>query len=134
MEGKMKKRFFIYIIVSHFIVIFSLLFPIHRLKTGINESISFINFFEYLSQNQSGIVKVLFVILILAELLGIANGIYGIVKLNHFSIRNAFTLGFSSAILAAMLLSSGSYIFFLVCATSFLVISYFSLRLLKMEK
>lgn len=130
----MKKRFFAYIIASHLVVIASLLFPIHRLKTGINESISFINFFEYLSQNQSGIVKVLFVILILAELLGIANGIYGIVKLNHFSIRNAFTLGFSSAILAAMLLSSGSYIFFLVCATSFLLISYFSLRLLKMEK
>lgn len=130
----MKKRFFAYIISSHLAVLISLLFPIHRLKTGIKESISFINFFEYLDQNQSMIVNVLFIILILAEALGIANGIYGIVKKNHFSIRNAFTLGFSSAILAAMLLSSGSYIFFLICAASFLVISYFSLRLLKTEK
>ncbi len=130
----MRKRFFIYIIVAHLLVLVSLFLPIHRIKTGVNESISFIDFFEYFDNNQSMIINVLLIVLLIAELLGIANAIYGILKGRHFVIRNAFALGFASAILAAILLSAGSYMFFFVCAVSFILISYFSLRLMKMEK
>ena len=131
----MQKRFFIYIIISHLLVPFSLILPIHRLKIGTSESMSFINIFEYLKHNRNLYINIFLLIFIFCELLGIVNSFFGVFgKITHISIRNSFALGFSSAILAAIFLSNGSYIFFLVCAFSFLTISYFSLRLLKMEK
>ena len=130
----MKKRFFVYVAISHFVVLLSLILPIHRLKIGVNESVAFINFFDYIYHSQSVLIKIVLISLIVAESLGAINAILGIFKKSYALVRNAFTLGFSSAILAAILLSSGSYIFFLVCAASFLAISYFSLRLMKSEK
>ena len=130
----MKKRFFIYIIVSHLLVPIGLILPIHRLKTSPSESVFFINVVDHL-EHSSIYFKVLLAIFMAFTLLGIANAIYGIVKKGtHSSIRNAFALGFASAIIGAMYLSTSSYICFLVCAASFLLISYFSIRLMKSEK
>ena len=131
----MKKRFFIYIIIAHLLVPVFLVLPIHRLRVGLGKSLSFISIFDYIEHAQNTLITILLVVFIFAEFLGIANAIYGILtKGNHASTINSFALGFSSAILGAMFLSSGSYMFFLVCAFSFLVISYFSIRLMKMEK
>lgn len=134
-EIEMKKRFFIYIIIAHLLVPIFLILPIHRLRVGIGESISFISIFEYIENANNHLITAMLIVFIVIEFLGIANAIYGIkTDGNHLSTRNSFALGFSSAILGAMFLSFGSYIFFLVCAISFLVISYFSIRLMKMEK
>jgi len=130
----MRRRFFVYIILAHLLVPIALVLPIHRIEAGAAESISFINIFEYLEITDSVYVTIFIAVFVFGELLGIANAIVGIcVSKKHAYIRNAFALGFCSAILAAIFIGFGSYIFFIVCAGSFFVISYFALRLMKSE-
>lgn len=130
----MRRRFFVYIILAHLLVPIGLLLPIHRVEAGTVQSDDFINIFEYLDYTNSVYITVLIALFVLGELLGVVNSVYGIYTSNkHIAIRNSFAYGFCSAILAAIFLGFGSYIFFVVCAASFLIISYFSLRLMKAE-
>ena len=127
----MSKKYFLLILVSHAIVPISLLFPVLQISQGLEH----INIFEYISQNQYFYVKISLVTFIIAELCGLANAIYGLSKkdLHHKNIQMSFLLGFSSAILGAMLIGAGSYMFSFICAISFVVISYSAIKLMKKE-
>lgn len=134
----MHKKPFIIILLSHLIVPLSLLFPVFKVGNKLtNTSVDkdFVNIIGYVQINVYGYITVVLVIFMIMEILGIVNSINGIrhKELKHAPIRNSFYLGFSSAVLGATFISVGSYVFFAVCAASFLVISYFSIKLMKME-
>lgn len=131
----MNKKYFGLILASHAIVPLSLLFPVLQISEEI-ESSGYFNVFEYIKLNRYTYVTVLLVIFVIVELCGLGNAIYGITlkELNRRNIGSSFLLGFSSAILGAMFLSAGSYLFFIICAISFIVISYSSIKLMKLEQ
>lgn len=130
----MGKKFFLVILIFHALVPLSLLFPVLQISEAI-ESSGYYNVFDYIRLNSYTYVTVLLVIFVIVELCGLGNAIYGLTlkKLNSKNIGFSFLLGFSSAILGAMFLSSGSYLFFIICAVSFIVISYSSIKLMKLE-
>jgi len=125
--------------LSHLIVPASLLFPVLRISSeafieGALEG--YVNIFKFITINQYLYVTILLVVFVLVELLGVANSIYGLTlkEMSHRNIGLAFLFGFSSAVLGAMFISSGSYVFFTLCAVSFILISYASVKLMKFEK
>ena len=99
------------------------------------DSLSLYNVFTFIANNQYTYVTILLITFLIVELCGLANAIYGlsIKELNHKNIQVSFLLGFSSAILGAMFISAGSYLFFIICAISFIAISYSAIKLMKKE-
>ena len=67
---------------------------------------------------------------------GVINAVYGLAKneLKHRTVQLSFLMSFSSAILGAMFISASSYIFFVICALSFVMIAYSSIKLMKLEQ
>ncbi len=130
----MGKKFSVIILIFHLIVPLSLLFPVLQ-TSETSKSTELFNIFQYINQNQYFYISVLLVAFLLIELLGVANAIYYIsVKTpDRRSVGISFLFGFSSAILGAMFISAGSYLFFSLCALSFIVISYCSIKLMKLE-
>lgn len=127
----MSKKYFLAILISHAIVPISLLFPVLQISQGVEH----INIFEFISQNQYLYVTILLITFLTVELFGFGNAIYGLTRreLNHKNIQMSFLLGFSSAILGAMFISVGSHLFSVICAISFVVISYSAIKLMKKE-
>ncbi len=131
----MSKKYFLVILIFHALVPISLLFPVLQISQ-VQESFSFFNVFEFIRQNQYTYVTILLITFILVDLCGLGNAIYGLTRkeLKHRNIQVSFLLGFSSAILGAMFISAGSYLFFIICAVSFIAISYSAIKLMKLEK
>ena len=135
-EGaKMIKKLYIAILLSHLLVPISLLFPILKISESL-EGQGYYNVINYIILNEYTYVTVLLIIFSIVELCGLSNAIYGLTinELNRKNISMSFLFGFSSAILGAMFISTGSYLFFIICAISFVVISYASIRLMKLEQ
>ncbi len=135
----MFKRLISVILLAHLLVPLSLLLPVLQIPenaSSLIEASHYYNIFDYVILNKYVYVTALLISFIVAELLGVANAIYGLAQkeIKHFHVRASFVLGFSSAILGAMFISAGSYTFFAVCAISFLLISYCSIKLMKLEK
>ena len=131
----MSKKYFWIIVAFHAIVPISLFFPVLR-TPNLSNSSSRINVIDYIRLNQYKYVSILLIIFVVVELAGLINAIYGLTlkKLSHKNIGCSFLLGFSSAILGAMFLSADSLLFFIICAVSFVVISYSSIKLMKLEQ
>ncbi len=131
----MSRKFFWIILISHLIVPISLFFPVLQ-DFEISNSSTLFNIFDFIRQNQYVYITVLLITFILIELCGLANAIYCLTKKapSNRNISISFLFGFSSAILGAMFISVGSYPFFIICAVSFLLISYSSIKLMKLEK
>lgn len=131
----MSKKYFWIILISHMIVPLSLFFPVLKIPEML-DSLSLYNVFTFIANNQYTYVTILLITFLIVELCGLANAIYGlsIKELNHKNIQVSFLLGFSSAILGAMFISAGSYLFFIICAISFIAISYGSIKLMKLEQ
>ena len=130
----MNRKYFWIIILSHLIVPVSLLFPVLQIPEM--ESLSLYNVFGFIAKNQYAYVTILLITFILVELCGLANVIYCLAKkeVNRKNISISFLFGFSSAILGAMFISAGSYLFFIICAVSFVLISYSAIKLMKLEQ
>ncbi|MBQ7225094.1 MAG: hypothetical protein IJX02_00660 [Clostridia bacterium] len=138
----MKLKSYIAALVSHLVVLIALVTPIIRASdtrtslTGNTESSSsYLNIFQFIQTDLYSFTSVLMLILVFIHFLGISNAIYGIVKkkYSHWSINLTFLFGFASALMGALHLYSGSYALFSICAASFLVISFCSIKLIKSE-
>ena len=131
----MSKKYFWIILIFHLLIPASLLFPVLKVTNSLS-SHNMLNIFNFIKENPSTYVTVLLIVFTVFELMGIANAIYGIARkeANHKNTQATFLLGFSSAILGAMFISTGSYLFFFLCAISFIAISYASIKLMKLEK
>ncbi|MBO5287081.1 MAG: hypothetical protein J6B34_03045 [Clostridia bacterium] len=138
----MKNKLHIGILASHLVVVISLFTPIFRVdetRMGISGNhltdVHYLNIMQYISNDVHTLTAILMVILSILHLIGIVNGIYGLLfkGYHHGAIKNAFVFGFASATMGALQLYSQSYVFFVICAISFCVISICSIRLMKLE-
>ena len=133
----MKQKAYITISCSHLAVLVALVTPIIRVTGvgGAEESTFYTNIFNYVSINMNALSTVIMLILIAVHFVGIANAAYGIIKknYNHFSINMTFLCGFASALMGALFLYSKSYMLFTICALSFLIVSFCSIKLIKSE-
>lgn len=129
----MNKKYLIAILISHLVVPLSIIFPILKI-TGTDSNNVMCNFFEYIKSNPTIYATILLIIFLVFELIGAGNSIYVLAKkeITHKNIQSLFLLGFSSAILGAMYISVAR-IFFVICAISFVLISYASIKLMKRE-
>ena len=135
----MQKRLLLINLVAHLSVPLSLFFPILQVSenaSSLTQGSGAFNVFDFIRLNQYTYVSILLLVFLLCELIGAGYAVYGLVKkeLPHLYRSTSFLLGFSSAVLGAMFISAGSYIFFTICALSFFFISYASIKLMKMEK
>ncbi len=139
----MHKKYYLAIIISHVVVITSLFFPlinINELRIGVAGAVDadpyYMNIINFLQTEIYPITGLLMLILLSMALLGAINGVYGLVsmRVRPFSTKSAFILGFSSALLAALLLYSESTVLFVICALSFGVISFASIKLFRAEE
>lgn len=138
----MKNRFFIGILLSHLAVIVSLLTPIIRVdeeRLGISGNgitdVRYFNIIDYMTKDIHRLTGVLMIILAVFHILAILNALYGLFfkGYHHASIKYTFVLAFASATMGALQLYSQSYVFFAICAVSFLLVSFCSIRLMKLE-
>ena len=131
----MSRKYFWIILIAHLIVPISLFFPVLR-DFEISNRSTLINIFDFIRQNQYMYIAVLLITFTLIELCGLGNSIYCLTKKTptNRNISISFLFGFSSAILGAMFISAGSYPFFIICALSFIAISYSSIKLMRLEK
>lgn len=130
----MGKKFSVIILISHLIVPLSLMFPVLQ-SSEASKSAELFNVFQFISQNQYFYISILLIAFLIIELCGVANAIYYLsVKYpNQRSVGISFLFGFAPAILGAMFIGAGSYLFFALCALSFILISYCSIKLMKLE-
>lgn len=134
------KKYYLMNIISHAAVITSLFFPLINVNelrigavgVGSNEPY-YMNIVSFLQNEIYPLTGLLIISLMVLSALGLANSVYGLVtkKVNGFTTKSAFVLGFSSATLAALLLYSSSAILFTICAVSFAICSYCSIKLFK---
>lgn len=129
----MNKKYLIAILISHLIVPISMFFPILKITHADSNNVM-CNAFEYVKNNPTVYATILLVVFLAFELIGAGNSIYVLAKkeITHKNIQSLFLLGFSSAILGAMYISVAR-IFFAICAISFVLISYASIKLMKRE-
>lgn len=139
----MKNKAYIAIILSNLIVILALFLPlihVSEIRMDINgEKIAesyYVNIIQYVEHDVYNLTMIVMIIVAGFNVLGAGNGIYGLVKkkYSHASINLSFFTGFASAIIGALQLYSKSYVFFVICAVSFIVITLCSLRLNKLEE
>lgn len=135
----MHKKYFIVILLSHLFIPVSLLFPVLQVPSNAVSELSefeFFNVVRFIQLNQYTYVTILLVLFTIVELFGVINAIYGLAKneLKHRTVQLSFLMSFSSAILGAMFISASSYIFFVICALSFVLIAYSSIKLMKLEQ
>ena len=130
----MSKKYFWIILLSHALVIASLFFPVLKVTSSLSNHDMF-NIFSFIEKNPSIYLTVLLIVFTLFEILGALNAIYCIARkeVSRRNVSSTFLLGFSSAILGAMFISVDSHIFFILCAVSFIFISYASIKLMKLE-
>ncbi|MBR2024536.1 MAG: hypothetical protein IKA02_01865 [Clostridia bacterium] len=129
----MNKKYLFTILIFHLIVPISIFFPILKVSSASSNS-TLCNIFEFVTNNPSTYATVLLIVFLVFELIGAGNVIYLLAKkeISHKNTQTIFLLGFSSAILGAMFISVAR-IFFVICAVSFVLISYASIKLMKCE-
>lgn len=138
----MKNKYYITALCSHITVLCALLMPVIRVTetkmTSISDKTvtsSYLNVFEFLQVNLNSLSSAIMIILMAAHVAGIANAIVGTLKKGYVNtcVSLTFACGLASAFMGALQLYSGSYILFSICAISFVLIAFCSLRLIKIE-
>ena len=139
----MHKKYYLMNIISHAVVIASLFFPlinVNELRIGVaGAGVAdpyYMNIVSFLQNEIYPLTGFLMIGLMVLSTLGVANSVYGLVtkRVNTFTTMSAFLLGFSSAALAALLLYSSSTVLFIICAISFAICSYCSIKLFRVEE
>lgn len=137
------KKYFLFISISHLVVILASFFPlinVDELRIGIggaeNTETYFINIVNYVQNEIYPLTGIFIVSLMIVATIGIINSMIGFFskKLNSTNVKLAFILGFSSAIFAALLMYSNSVAFFIICASSFALISFSAIKLIRAEE
>ena len=138
----MKIKYYITALCSHITVLCALLAPVIRVTetkmTSISDKTvtsSYLNVFEFLQVNLNSLSSAIMIILMVLHVTGVVNAIVGIVKKGYVNtcVSLTFICGLASAFMGALQLYSGSYVLFLICASSFMLISFCSIRLIKIE-
>lgn len=139
----MHKKYYAIIILAYLAVPISLLFPVLRvneirlgLSGGTTTSEHYMNIFEYVYNDIYTITGLLILFLALVQLVGVGIAIVGLVEkgVRSILVRLTFISSFSCAILAALQIYSGSRILFVICAISFVLIAFSSIRLMRIEE
>ena len=138
----MKIKSYVAVLLSHLAVLIALLTPIIRVSeikmtlTGEkSDEASLVNFIEFIVRDPYNFTSVLMLVLVGVHIMGVANALFGIIKkkYSHSSINFTFYCSFASALMGALHLYSKSYALFFICAVSFLVIAFCSIKLIKSE-
>lgn len=139
----MHKKYYLMNIISHSAVIISLFFPlinVNELRIGVaGAGVAdpyYMNIVSFLQNEIYPLTGLLIIALMVLSALGVANSVYGFVTktVKSFTTKISFLLGFSSAALAALLLYSSSAILFVICAVSFAICSFCSIKLFRLEE
>lgn len=139
----LKNKAYMAIFLSHLMVLIVLFTPIIRV-TEIKmdligqklENSYFVNIIDFVRVERYSLTSVLMLILSIGQMVGLVNAIYGLFKkgYSHTSINLTFACSFVVALLGALHLYSKSYALFFICAASFFVISFCSVKLIKAEE
>lgn len=139
----MHKKYYLIIMLAHLSVPLSLLFPVLRvdeIRLGISGSTTtsayYLNIFEYIYSDIYTLTGLFILFLAIAQLAGVIIAIVGMANktMKHVPILLSFVLGFSSAIMSALQIYSGSHMLFIISAISFVIVSIFSINLMKLEE
>ena len=139
---EVKFKSYLGIFLSHLSVLVVLFTPVIRLSEIVIDSagekvtnIYYVNLVDFISTQGYSLTTFIMLILTAVHLFGLCNALFGMIKKkhNHFSVNATFVCSFASALMGALLLYSKSYALFFVCASSFLIISFCSIKLIKSE-
>ena len=139
----MKKKLYLLTLFSHLAVLIALCTPVIRMTetrmnmNGEKEAYSYyINLIKFAKDDIYSFTSMYMLVLTLVHIVGIANAIVGIFQkeYNNVSVNLTLMCGFASALMGALQLYSKSYALFAICAISFLVIAFCSIKLVKSEK
>ncbi len=139
----MHKKYYLIIMLAHLAVPVSLLFPVLRvdeIRLGVSgattTSAYYLNIFEFIYSDIYTLTGLFILFLAIAQIAGVIIAIVGMSNktIKHIPILLSFVLGFSSAIMSALQIYSGSYMLFIISAISFVVVSIFSVNLMKLEE
>lgn len=142
-SANMEKKLDFVIALAHLAVPVSLLTPIISItetKVGIGGATTVetydLNFFQYFWNDIYSAVAIFMLVFAVVEICGAAYAFYVTFskKPHPVSEKITFSLGFSSAVMAALQAGSESYVFFAICVVSFLVISICSIKIMKMRE
>ena len=130
----MRLKAYLVILSAHMTVLTALVTPI--IRTSFDEASSeYMNIFQFAEININSLSTFLMLFLTLVHIAGVGNSLYGIFKrsYSHISINMTFICGLASALMGALQLYSKSYALFSICAITFFVISFCSIKLIKSE-
>lgn len=139
----MHKKHFIFILLSHLVMVGSLFAPLIRVSenrlnnTGITLiDTNYVNIFQYVYNDIYTVTAVFMIILALISITGAVLAIIGMTKaeLSTRIVKISFACCFSPAAMGALQMYSKSYILFLICAVCFFVSAIFNIRLMKLER
>ena len=139
----MHRKYYLIIALSHLTVVVSMLFPlinVNELRIGVagaqNAEPYYMNIISFLQNEIYPITGILMLVFVGISIFGFALSIYGFVskKLKSFSVKLSFIAGFGSASLGALLLYSNSTMLFIICALSFGIISFCTIKLVRLEE
>lgn len=139
----MHRKYCIMILVSHLSLVVSMFFPVLTVSeirlapwgAGDQQEQS-LNIIDYMNKAISPITGYFMIFLLIVAILGIGNAVFGIARknVNSLSVKLAFIFGFSSAAMAALQIYSGSVLLLLISVATFVVISFASVKLIKMDE
>ena len=139
----MKRKINIIVLLSHLAVLLSLFFPVIHVEEirlgieGASETESYyVSFLEFAQNGSDTLTAVLMMILICVHFLGIINALYVVITNKESIILTnlTFAYSFASSLMGALQLYSRSYVLFLICAASFLIIAISSIILVRKIK
>ena len=139
----LKFKAYLGILLSHLTVLIVLFTPIIRMSEIIIDvsgekvtNVYSVNLVDFIKGQGDTTTTFIMIVLTAGHIVGIANAVFGLVKKghNHISINLTFVCSFASALMGALLLYSRSYVLFSVCAVSFVMISFCSIKLIKAEQ
>lgn len=136
------KKFHIITVVAHSFVVTCMFFPlinVNALRIGGSVGDAdpyFMNVVNYLQNEIYPLTGIFMISLMILASMGAANSVMGIFskKIRPVNVKLSFIFGFSEATMAALLLYSGSVALFFICAVSFALISFTSIKLIKIEE
>lgn len=139
----MHRKYYLIIAISHLAVVVSMLFPlinVNELRLGVAGAQKaepyYMNIISFLQNEIYPITGILMLIFVGISIFGFILALYGFIskKLKSFSVKLSFIAGFGSASLGALLLYSKSTMLFIICALSFVIISFCAIKLVRLEE
>ena len=139
----MHKKYFLIVMLSHLVVPISMLFPVLRVNeirlASSGSTLAdeyYINLFEYIYSGLYTFTGFLILALITLQVAFSVLAFVGFLSKNlkPMIVRFLFVSSFLSAVLGALQIYSGSSVLFILCAVSFGLIAFASIKLIKIEE